>query len=44
MASTFHRPAFSGPTGGALTALALLVGGGVLVFTAMRRWTVCEIR
>jgi hypothetical protein len=43
MAPMFHRPAFSGATGGALTALALLIGGGVLVFTALRRWTLSEI-
>jgi hypothetical protein len=43
MARIFDRPGFAKPTTATLMGLGLLVGGVVLVYTAMRRWTRCEI-
>jgi hypothetical protein len=43
MARIFDRPGFAKPTTATFVGLGLLVGGVVLVSTALRRWTRCEI-
>jgi hypothetical protein len=43
MAHAVDRPGLTRPTTVTLTGLGLVVGGVVLAYTAMRRWTHCEI-